>query len=1806
MAAPIVLGITIRADGSAQVRRELGHVRDELNGAGHAAQGVNRQFADMARETLNVGSALRSMMAVLSAAALYQFAKEVVSTADQMKLLDSRLKVATSSVQDYAESQKELVAMSLRTGTAFEANASMFSRVNKSMEAMGGTARDTAVMTELIAKSLSLSGASAGEANSVIRQLSQAMASGVLRGDEFNSIMENGSRLAYALSAGIGVNVGELRKMAEAGELTSAKVIKAIMSQSAAINDEFSRMPLTVGAALENIKTAWGQYILQADAGTGATASLANQFNNLAKNLGPVIDTLIQVGTVAATVFAGQMLTSLGKYTAAQVSAIALEHQHGQAIRMNHAFNVQAAAARLAQTQVEIANTQAMLAGNLAMGVRMGLTNQLNVLTAAQTAQTAALSSATSAAAAAQRGLTAAFAINPFTGLIVSLSILVGLLINAKTQLRDLSAMSIDDKITQAREGIEKQKSRIETAKGPIGLLISDEQLAREQAKLKLMKDELGRYYKERDLLKEQERKQSKLAEIKTPSAEELKLAEKAEKARQKALEATARGIKAEMDALHEQHLKLTLSERDYYAATLAAKGMSAAQAAVALATWDANQSLEAQKVSSDKAKSEMDALIDKYNELTLSARDYYAAKLKADGLSPAQSAPLLVQFDKNTALEASKKKTEDARSALDEYASSLNNAKKEMTGLGSVSSAVFDGALGGVNALSGAFSNMVGALQENTQALSTLREKQSLNELDKENKNYQKNVISFEKEAARLKQENLNASIDGIMQIAGASSKMFEQNSEEAKAMNLVVLGGLAAKAAAAMLTQGTGDPYTAFARIAAMGSLVAGIMSAAGAGGFDFSGGGSAPAPVGSSGIGTVLGDSEAKSASVNNTYELLQDIHAKEYATLRSIDQGIYNLQSGITDVITRLFQAGGINVPTIDGKAKYAVDMQALNLTIGGPLGHMVEFAKKLPVIGGLISGIEDFVIGGLFGKTTRSVTGSGIGSNPTSLMDIMNGGDIAGYQYATIETKKKSWFSTKKSYSEQQMALDEATQDALTRVFKGMGQTMYGLAEQLGHDTKQKVENYVIPAMKVELHGLSGEDAAKKFNDVISASLDTMSETVFGEILGQYQQLGEGMLETTTRIVSEIAIVQDSLRQSGVSLTGDVIAISDAIVQAAGGLKEFQSAFEQAFDKFASDGAKLQRRIESLQGQLLELFPQSTIDRLAMGRDEYARLAGSLDQTNPRYAEQYAMLVKLAESADQYYSAMEDLAAAYQENQKTIEQLTTQYERLNGSDLQKQLWGLQDSFLNTIATIIANGGQLVDIMAVVDIALKTGTDALEKAKYNLEKTFSGIFDAITQERLSISDNILKLTSPDALADVQKERAYADLQSDNYEKQMAAVTTLQNLIMQGYSEQAAAAKNIIDYVKQIKSYVDGLKVNDQLSPLSHEERLNEARAQFSTQLALAQTGDQDALSKITQFADEYLGEARNYFASSADYAAIFSNVTSALTGLSGLTPATPEEQTAKSTQQAVEELQSINAILDKIQQQQAQAQADQLNQMGIEAEAIKNDFLDAIYELEGASAILIKDMINNIVSLRSELADLVMNIDFTTNLPDDLHTLMVMASNSFKVSIDLALDPASTLTQQERSIALGMTQNSVAMLKMLLDPASTLKQEEKNIATATLLNSAVLLNMAIDPASTWTSEEKEIAMGTSHTYQALVDIQLSSASDITAKALAMATSNTIDTAVKVALDPGYDSEAKQLALATTNSISALVKVATDQTSSQDAKTLALNTENSINTVVKALMDPASSADAKAIALNNLNTINSMVNPDISSAP
>ncbi|MEQ4788603.1 phage tail tape measure protein, partial [Morganella morganii] len=212
-----------------------------------------------------------------------------------------------------SRAQQELMSLSQRTGTSLAANTNLYARIAQSMRDAGYASGDVAKVTETIATSLILSGASAAEASSVTTQLSQALASGVLRGEEFNSVMENGGRLARLLAAGMGTTIGGLRDMAQSGQLTTDKIVP-ILTNTEQLRKEFEQLPQTVSMASQKVENAFMAWVGGANEASGATSTLTGALNGIAGN----IDT---IATVAGALVGVGLARYFGGLTASVTKA---------------------------------------------------------------------------------------------------------------------------------------------------------------------------------------------------------------------------------------------------------------------------------------------------------------------------------------------------------------------------------------------------------------------------------------------------------------------------------------------------------------------------------------------------------------------------------------------------------------------------------------------------------------------------------------------------------------------------------------------------------------------------------------------------------------------------------------------------------------------------------------------------------------------------------------------------------------------------------------------------------------------------------------------------------------------------------------------------------------------------------------------------------------------------------------------------------------------------------------------------------------------------------------------------------------------------------------------------------------------------------------------------------------------------------------------------------------------------------------------------------------------------------------------
>lgn len=292
--------------------RSLGELSATAKTAGEkAAAGMAEVKAGMSAFGDQVATAKTQLLAFLSINWAAGKVQEIVQIADAWNMMSARLKLATAGQREFTTAQAALFDIAQRIGVPIQETATLYGKLQQAVRMLGGEQKDALTITESISQALRLSGASATEAQSSLLQFGQALASGVLRGEEFNSVVENSPRLAQALADGLNVPIGRLRKLAEEGRLTADVVVNALMSQKDKLASEYAQLPQTVSQSFERLRNAFGQWINKLDESTGFTKKLADALTFLANNLDTVMQWLKRIAEVGLAVLIYRLIPAL-------------------------------------------------------------------------------------------------------------------------------------------------------------------------------------------------------------------------------------------------------------------------------------------------------------------------------------------------------------------------------------------------------------------------------------------------------------------------------------------------------------------------------------------------------------------------------------------------------------------------------------------------------------------------------------------------------------------------------------------------------------------------------------------------------------------------------------------------------------------------------------------------------------------------------------------------------------------------------------------------------------------------------------------------------------------------------------------------------------------------------------------------------------------------------------------------------------------------------------------------------------------------------------------------------------------------------------------------------------------------------------------------------------------------------------------------------------------------------------------------------------------------------------------------------
>lgn len=705
-----------------------------------------------------------------------------------------------------------------------------------------------------------------------------------------------------------------------------------------------------------------------------------------------------------------------------------------------------------------------------------------------------------------------------------------------------------------------------------------------------------------------------------------------------------------------------------------------------------------------------------------------------------------------------------------------------------------------------------------------------------------------------KLDKDNTKRSLMDITAVAAANKKMFGEKTaayrilngiEKAAAVASSVLRAkeLAETAIAAAKTIGINIPaiYSSFMKTMGPWGIPAAAAAIAAFVGGAFGGGNTTVDMTGQTaeerqktqGTGTVTGDSTAKSQSLGNSLELLNKNSVEGLSYSNRMVELLSSINKNISGVAKDIYSVVGLTsgsmFNTKEGKSGYNI-------------------------------------LGGLLGSTTnREIVDSGITIKGT-FADLVNGAEGFANAYEkvlTTSTRSFLWFSsTSQSLNTQLQALDTRISNGITKIFSNTATTFVEVGKDLGITEKQVMSDLAnVDLTKVgtiSTRGLKGQELADAITANISAMLDMGAEAVFKQV-EEYNKLGEGMFETAVRVTNDLRNVNLAMQSIGKQTVGGGpvgIKISEALVEAAGGLGEFLDKTKTFNSKFLTEAERLAPIQAAVNKELTSLGYSANISR-----EQFKQLIIGFKVTDKASAETYNKLLNLSGSIDQLASASENAAKKLATDQldqliKILNLLDDTGRDLNGSEKALALTRKRE-------------------LDALDAALKPGQiyiNALEDEKALKTK----LTTAYNNESTAIKGTISSLK-----ASVKSLKDYK-----------TALTAGSSTILTPSERYTQAKLNLMAVAQAAKAVI---------TPTSTKEEI---------------AARDEALSKLSGTSDTFLTSSRELYASSEQYTQDFKSVLDILDGNTG----NLEDQlsTAEKSLNALEDsVSALNLIQDNTQ-------------------------------------------------------------------------------------------------------------------------------------------------------------------------------------------------------------------------------------------------------------------------------------------------
>lgn len=261
---------------------------------------LNAELSKTGDKAAEAAGGLGKIGTVLAGFATLSFAKSLLDTADAMQSINSQVRQVTSSETEYLAVQRQLLDVANSTRASLESTASLYVSTSRALKDYGYTQQEILQFTEATNNAMTIGGVQAEQQAAALMQLSQALGSGVLQGDEFKSIAEAAPILLDTIAEYMGKSRAEIKKLGSEGELTADVIFKAISGASEKFSEQAAKMPMTMGQALTVFSNNWQSMISKLLNDSGAMSGIASIIKMIADNLNLVVPIVAGFGVAVA------------------------------------------------------------------------------------------------------------------------------------------------------------------------------------------------------------------------------------------------------------------------------------------------------------------------------------------------------------------------------------------------------------------------------------------------------------------------------------------------------------------------------------------------------------------------------------------------------------------------------------------------------------------------------------------------------------------------------------------------------------------------------------------------------------------------------------------------------------------------------------------------------------------------------------------------------------------------------------------------------------------------------------------------------------------------------------------------------------------------------------------------------------------------------------------------------------------------------------------------------------------------------------------------------------------------------------------------------------------------------------------------------------------------------------------------------------------------------------------------------------------------------------------------------------------